>query len=473
MTSATMIDRVSRFVLQMRKRSKRISGHQRYAIRHSSTQRPPRDGNILEHLSDRSVLRVSGNEASTFLQGLITNDMKYLDEGAPNIYTLFLNIRGRVMCDAIVYKSEESNLYYVECDSLIIDSLQRHLKMYRVRRKIDIEHVGDKINVWSMFGSTKHLDNGVAATETGKHKLEGMIFPCGKLNSKASKFVDNVMIYEDPRLPDLGLRILAESQISRHEIIKHLDADIPPSESLADYKAFRYKLGVGEGAHDLPPGKALPLEINCDYLHGVSFRKGCYIGQELTARTYHTGVVRKRLMPLLFDNVIDNVIDKSLAYDEKILNESGNAVGKFRGCVAKKKEEDLVSTPAGKSGINERTQQDTSTSQQTATNVGGTFTCSFCPLKEHYDYKGVRPPFARQLVYSEECYVMKDPFSLPNRGQILVLGANCSVCEHAVCLGCSIFYTRRFCPKCASSNMQYLPPQLHSRIRNLTKQADS
>ncbi|XP_071554889.1 putative transferase CAF17 homolog, mitochondrial [Temnothorax nylanderi] len=469
MTSATMIDRVSRFVLQMRKRSKRISGHQRYAIRHSSTQRPPRDGKTLEHLSDRSVLRVSGNEASTFLQGLITNDMNYLDEGAPNIYTLFLNIRGRVMCDAIVYKSEESNLYYVECDSLIIDSLQRHLKMYRVRRKIDIEHVGDKINVWSMFGSTKHFDNGVAATETGKHKLEGMIFPCGKLNSKASKFVDNVMIYEDPRLPDLGLRILAESQISRHEIIKHLDADVPPSENLADYKAFRYKLGVGEGAHDLPLGKALPLEINCDYLHGVSFHKGCYIGQELTARTYHTGVVRKRLMPLLFDNVID----KPLAYDEKILNESGNAVGKFRGCVAKKKEEDLVSTPAGKSGINERTQQDTSTSQQTATNVGGTFTCSFCPLKEHYDYKGVRPPFARQLVYSEECYVMKDPFSLPNRSQILVLGANCSVCEHAVCLGCSIFYTRRFCPKCASSNMQYLPPQLHSKIRNLTKQADS
>ncbi|XP_077280972.1 iron-sulfur cluster assembly factor IBA57, mitochondrial [Temnothorax americanus] len=331
MTSATMIDRVSRFVLQMRKRSKRISGHQRYPIRHSSTQRPPRDGKTLERLNDRSVLRVSGNEASTFLQGLITNDMKYLDEGAANIYALFLNIRGRVMCDAIVYKSEESNLYYVECDSLMIDSLQKHLKMYRVRRKIDIEHVGDKINVWSMFGSTKHLDNGVAATETGKHKLEGMIFPCGKLNGKASKFVDNLMIYEDPRLPDLGLRILAESQIGRHEIIKHLDADVPPSESLADYKAFRYKLGVGEGAHDLPPGKALPLEINCDYLRGVSFRKGCYIGQELTARTYHTGVVRKRLMPLSFDNVMD----KPLAYDEKILNESGNAVGKFRGCVAK------------------------------------------------------------------------------------------------------------------------------------------
>jgi len=263
-----MIDRVSHFILQMCKRSKRISGNQRYVIRHSSTRV---DGKTLEHLSDRSVLRVTGNEASTFLQGLITNDMKHLDEGAPNIYTLFLNIRGRVMCDAIVYKSKENNLYYVECDSQIVDSLQRHLKMYRVRRKIDIEHVGDKINVWSMFGSIKHLNNGAIANKMEKSKMEGMIFPCGTLNSKTSKFVDNVMIYEDPRLPDLGLRILAESQIVRNEIIKHLDVDISSLESLGDYKAFRYKLGVGEGMRDLPPGKALPLEINCDYLHGISF----------------------------------------------------------------------------------------------------------------------------------------------------------------------------------------------------------
>lgn len=135
--------------------------------------------------------------------------------------------------------------------------------------------------------------------------------------------------------------------------------------------------------------------------------------------------------------------------------------------------EDLASTSAGESGISERTQQDDLTSQQTATNVGGTFTCSFCPLKEHYDYKGAKPPFARQLIYSEECYVMKDPFSLPNKGEILILGADCSVCGLAVCLGCSIFYMRRFCPKCASNNVQYLPSQLHSKITTLIKQADS
>lgn len=137
------------------------------------------------------------------------------------------------------------------------------------------------------------------------------------------------------------------------------------------------------------------------------------------------------------------------------------------------RKEDFASTSTDEPGISERTRQTTSTSQQTATNVGGTFTCSFCPLREHYDYKGTKPPFARQFVYSEECYIMKDPFSLPSRGEVLVLGADCSVCEHAVCLSCSIFYTKRFCPKCALSNMQYLPSQLHGKIRNLMNQADS
>ncbi|KMR00778.1 transferase caf17 mitochondrial-like protein [Lasius niger] len=327
--SATMTIRVNRFAFHVCKRNKGIGSHQRYAIRQNSDQV---DGKILERLNDRSILRVSGNETSSFLQGLITNDMKHLSEGASNIYTLFLNIKGRVMYDAIVYKSEESNMYYVECDSQIVESLQRHLQLYRVRRKIDIKHIGDKINVWSMFDSTRRFDNSTAVNENGKRKLEGMIFPCGTLNSKASKFVDNIMIYEDPRLPDLGLRILAESQIGKHEIIKHLDSNVvSSSKSAGNYKAFRYKLGIGEGIHDLPPEKALPLEINCDYLHGVSFHKGCYVGQELTARTYHTGVVRKRLMPLVFDNIPD----KPLAYDEKILDESDKVVGKFRGYIDK------------------------------------------------------------------------------------------------------------------------------------------
>ncbi|XP_011329721.1 putative transferase CAF17 homolog, mitochondrial [Ooceraea biroi] len=327
-----MIIRVSRSTLGTCKRHKGIVDYQRRAIRRSSTQTANK---ILERLHDKSVLRVSGNEASTFLQGLITNDMKHLDEGAPSIYTLFLNTRGRVMCDAIVYKTQESDSYYVECDSRIAAPLERHLKMYRVRRKIDIGHVEDQVAVWSMFDPTEPFNVATTTNENGKRKLEGMIFPCGTISDKASKFIGSITIHQDPRLPDLGVRILAEAQIDEREITKHFEHAVRLSDRAENYRAFRYKLGVGEGTCDLPPGKALPLEINCDYLHGVSFYKGCYIGQELTARTYHTGVVRKRLMPLTFHppHPIETV--RSLAYDEKILDESGNVVGKFRGYAEK------------------------------------------------------------------------------------------------------------------------------------------
>lgn len=136
--------------------------------------------------------------------------------------------------------------------------------------------------------------------------------------------------------------------------------------------------------------------------------------------------------------------------------------------------EDLTSAPSEESDIYEQVQQNTSTSQQTAANICGTFTCSFCHLKERYDYKGAKPSFARQLVYLEDCYIMKDPFSLPNKGEVLVLGADCSICKRIVCLGCSIFYTQRFCLKCASINIQKLPFQLHGKINNLMKHyADS
>ncbi|KOX71080.1 hypothetical protein WN51_03621 [Melipona quadrifasciata] len=293
-----MIVHLKKFILPFRKLNK-FGKIQKQFIRCNSSESSPR---ILEQLKNKSLLRIRGNEASVFLQGLITNDMKHFEEGAANIYALFLNIKGRVMYDVIIYKSQEDNVYYVECDSQAAEPLQKHLKIYRVRRKMDIDYLGDKINVWAFFDPTQYMNN--------KHND-----------------IENIMIYEDPRLSDLGIRILAASTIKRQEIIKHLNSDVVDSTNNLNYKAFRYKLGVPEGIEDLPPGKALPLEVNCDYLHGVSFHKGCYIGQELTARTYHTGVVRKRLMPLLFSEIPN----KSLSYDDKIVNESGNAVGKFRG----------------------------------------------------------------------------------------------------------------------------------------------
>lgn len=97
---------------------------------------------------------------------------------------------------------------------------------------------------------------------------------------------------------------------------------------------------------------------------------------------------------------------------------------------------------------------------ETKQDLGGIFKCCFCLLTEKYNYKGSKPPFARDISYKEECYIMKDPFCLPNRGEVLIIGGDCSVCNKSVCLGCSIFYSKRFCQECATNNDMYLPQQL-------------
>lgn len=318
---------VGKFVLQTHLRKSNVHNLRRIQSQAAARSAKQSGHRILECLHERSLLRVSGKESAAFLQGLITNDIQHLEEGSASIYSLFLNIKGRVMYDTILYKGNEENIFYIECDTQVIESLEKHLKMYRVRRKIDITSLDKKMKVWSMFDPGEVFENDEGVASENKNSLEGSIFPCGTASSTGSKFIDSIIICEDPRSSSFGLRILSESNIEKSEITKHLDSDISiPKDSLS-YREFRYKLGIGEGVNDLPPGKPLPLEINCDYLHGVSFHKGCYIGQELTARTYHTGVVRKRLLPLIFDQIPNT----SFEYDEKIVDESGNVIGRFRG----------------------------------------------------------------------------------------------------------------------------------------------
>lgn len=287
-----------------------------YAAKHKSTQVSAK---TLESLDNKRLIKVVGDDASNFLQGLITNDMRHFEAGAVNMYTLFLNIKGRVLFDSIIYKIPADDGFYIECDSSVGSALERHLKMYRLRRKIDIRPMDESAKVWVLFEPFKEDD---AKSEA---KVDWQIFPCGGPNNKSSKVIDKMTLYQDPRLSHLGLRIVADSSLQQGDISKLLGLDESSSGTKVDYQSLRYMLGIGEGAEDFPVGKALPLEINCDYLHGISFHKGCYIGQELTARTHHTGVVRKRLMPLILEGSSGD-----LSYDEQIVDENGKVVGKFR-----------------------------------------------------------------------------------------------------------------------------------------------
>lgn len=256
---------------------------------------------VLEPLSNRTLIRISGPDVSNFLQGLITNDIEHLSSGPGSMYTMFLNSAGRVLYDAIIYRNIEKNTYVIECDTQSADTLQKHLKLYRVRRKIDVASLSDELKLYALFTTEKVTD------------------PLLKTPFKTHQ---DLLIYRDPRVTNLGLRIIANKDENVEEKIS--DSFKIAKNNNKNYRWLRYSLGVGEGIQDLPPGECFPLECNCDYLHGVSFHKGCYVGQELTARVHHTGVVRKRLMPLSFTKT------PTKYPDEKIVQENVN-LGKLRG----------------------------------------------------------------------------------------------------------------------------------------------
>ncbi|XP_061387125.1 putative transferase CAF17 homolog, mitochondrial [Musca vetustissima] len=265
---------------------------------------------IVESLDQRQLVRVKGEDVIPFLQGLTTNDIRQLQSShTGSLYTMFLNKAGRVMYDAIVYKSpSDSSTILIECDQEVCNELMRHLKLYRVRRKIQIDSIADELKVWCVFQS----GGGPAA-----------VLP--------QMPVDNMDIINDPRLPELGYRLLATSDRTSEEISKLLknlsNIKIELSNGGNNYRLHRYKLGVAEGMQDMPPGKQFPLEANCDLLNGVSFNKGCYIGQELTARVHHTGVIRKRHMPV----ILKNSLSEKSSYS--VCNDADAKVGNILGSV--------------------------------------------------------------------------------------------------------------------------------------------
>ncbi|XP_078001085.1 iron-sulfur cluster assembly factor IBA57, mitochondrial-like [Glandiceps talaboti] len=252
-------------------------------------------------LKSRTLLRISGKDSEDLLQGVVTNDVSLLkDEKA--IYTMLLNQQGRVLYDAILYRrgpgGSSEPMYILECEEAIGAELQKHLKMYKIRKKVDVVDISSEYEAWALFGIT-----GNNIPNPDKH----------------------VICVPDPRVPTFGHRIIVPNDTKVAGMMSGLS-----EVSLDEYDTHRYVHGVSEGTGDLPPGNTLPLEANLDYMNGVSFHKGCYLGQELTARTYHTGVIRKRLMPVTLVNYEDGSVIKP---GETVSTPDGKNAGKFRNHV--------------------------------------------------------------------------------------------------------------------------------------------
>lgn len=199
-------------------------------------------------LDDRAVIALSGPDARSLLQGLITNDIEQLSPERA-LYAALLTPQGKILHDFILAEGDGAVL--LDCAAEAADALVRRLTMYRLRAKVEIARREQLVVMAAWDGDP----------------LPGIAFT-------------------DPRLRELGLRAIAAR------------AEAPTDLGLASaYRAHRLALGVPEGA-DFAQDKMFALDADLEELHGVDFGKGCYVGQELTSRMKHRGTARKRLLPL-------------------------------------------------------------------------------------------------------------------------------------------------------------------------------
>ncbi len=201
------------------------------------------------HLSERAVIEIAGEDRVSFLQGLVSNDVAEAEPGRA-VWAAFLTPQGKWLADFFIQADAEHLLLDVERAQT--DMLIPRLARYRLRAKVAISHASDYA-VYAAWGTARPP----AAAP-------------------------------DPRLPEAGWRILSKEPIETNA-------------TAADYDAHRLRLGLPGGSRDMETEKSILLEAGFDELHGVSWSKGCYMGQELTARTKYRALIKRRLVPVAID----------------------------------------------------------------------------------------------------------------------------------------------------------------------------
>ncbi len=195
------------------------------------------------------MLAIAGADRVTFLNGLVSNDVALAAPGRA-VWAALLSPQGKYLADFFILAAPARLL--LECEAAEADRLAQLLGRYRLR-----------------------ADAAISRTDLLVHAAwEG-----------APSLPEGAIAASDPRLPEAGWRILAA-------------APLAANATVADWDVHRLALGLPDGARDLEPDKTVLLEAGFDELHGISWTKGCYMGQELTARTRYRGLIKRRLLPV-------------------------------------------------------------------------------------------------------------------------------------------------------------------------------
>jgi tRNA-modifying protein YgfZ len=203
----------------------------------------------LAHLPDRSVIAVGGPDRVAFLQGLVSNDVSLVAPGRA-VWAALLTPQGKWLADFFIVHDGDRLL--LDCERAQAQMLIGRLSRFRLRSKVEL-----------------------APTELHVHAAWG-----GKPEADPE-----TLVVADPRLPEAGWRVIATQPRDR-------EADA------SDWDRHRLLLGLPEGSRDCESEKTVLLEAGFDELGGISWTKGCYMGQELTARTRYRGLLKRRLVPV-------------------------------------------------------------------------------------------------------------------------------------------------------------------------------
>ena len=230
---------------------------------------------VYTRLPARGVIEISGEDRVPFLQGLVSNDVTKAT-AARAIYAALLTAQGRYLFDFFIIAWRDA--LYLDAEALRLAELQRRLSTYKLRSKVNLHDASARFAVAAAWG-----DDTPQALDLA-------------MESGAAKEFAGGVAYLDPRLAALGARLL----LPRENIAALADAGFAASDADA-YDRHRLALGVPDGARDLIPDKALLMESGFDELNGIDWQKGCYMGQELTARMKYRALVKKRLLPVTIE----------------------------------------------------------------------------------------------------------------------------------------------------------------------------
>src|ERR1700761_6508058 len=242
-------------------------------------------------LPDRGVVKVSGEDARNFLNGLVTTDVTQLAPGRGRFGAL-LTPQGKIIIDFLVTEASPGHGggFLIDCPRPLAQSLAAKLGFYKLRAKVAVENLSDNLGVIAAWDGEPAMKPDLA--------------------------------FADPRDTALGWRILAPQDLAG-KVADLIGADLVDSSA---YEAHRIATGVPRGGLDFIYGDAFPHETNMDRLHGVDFDKGCYVGQEVVSRMQHRGTARTRTVRVVFDAFASETGRPILAGDKQV-GTMGSAVG--------------------------------------------------------------------------------------------------------------------------------------------------